>query len=120
MPRETPQIPIRPLSPEKIQAPEKHTAAHENQPINQPTHQSHAVETQARRHTHTPHASQHKDVKGQIRAFFKDWGVSVAKTQELRNALGCSRVSLNNALKKLQKDSEIRKISHGYYEIVRK
>lgn len=119
-PRETTQIPIRTPSSEKTQAPETDTTAHENQPTHQPTSQPHAIETEARRHTTTQQASQHKDVIGQIRAFFNDFGVSVAKTQELRNALKCSRVSLNNALKKLQKDGEIRKIAHGYYEIVRK
>ena len=117
---QTTQIPIRPLTPEKIDAIETDTTAHENPPVNQPHHQPHTIETEARRHTTTQHASQHKDVKGQIRAFFKDFGVSVAKTQEMRNALNCSRVSLNNALKKLQEDGEIRKISHGYYEFIRK
>lgn len=120
MPRETTQIPLRTPSSEKTDAIETDTAAHENPPVNQPHHQPYTIETEARQHTTTQHASQHKDVKGQIRTFFNDFGVSVAKTQEMRNALKCSRVSLNNALKKLQKAGEIRKISHGYYEFIRK
>lgn len=124
VPREMTQIPIRTPGSKKTDAIETDTAAIENQPTHQPTHQStsqpHAIETQTRRHTTTQHASQHKDVKGQIRTFFKDFGVSVAKTQEMRNALNCSRVSLNNALKKLQEDGAVRKISHGYYEFIRK
>lgn len=62
------------------------------------------------------HASQHKDVKGQIRAYFKETGVSVAKTGELLQAIGCSRVSLNTALQKLIEAGEIRQIQKGYYE----
>ena len=62
------------------------------------------------------HAAQHTDVKGQIQAYFRNNNISVAKTEELLEVIECSRVSLNNALKRLLEDGEIRKIKQGYYE----
>lgn len=64
------------------------------------------------------HISEHKDVIGQIRAFYAERGVSVAKTQEVLRYIGCSRVSLNNAFSKLVAAGEFQKVSKGYYEIV--
>lgn len=69
--------------------------------------------------TPQPHAENrqpyHKSVREQILAYFEQDGVSGAMTGELKDAIGVSKVSINNHLKELVKDGELRKVSHGYY-----
>ena len=68
----------------------------------------------------SPHASRHKNLKGQVRAYFTNKGVWLAKFEDLYNAIDGSRTGLSNALNKLIDDGYIRRISDGYYERVRK
>ena len=107
-----------------------------------PSHQPHTIETldtqttpetqpdapQSQHPTQTPqndtdkrskHASHHKDVIGQILAYFTEKDVSVAKREDLLKFIEGSAVRLNTALKQLIKIGEIRRISKGYYEKIK-
>ena len=58
-------------------------------------------------------ASEHKDVAGQVLRFLTQH--NQATTREMLDALDCSRVSLNNALRKLTATKQLRKVKHGVY-----
>ena len=58
---------------------------------------------------------EHKDVAGQVLRFLTQH--NEATTQEMLDALDCSRVSLNNALRKLIATKQLRKVKHGVYTL---
>ena len=60
-------------------------------------------------------APEHKDVAGQVLRFMTQH--NEATTREMLDALDCSRVSLNNALRKLTATKQLRKVKHGVYTL---
>ena len=64
----------------------------------------------------TDKTNRKKDVAGQILSYLTDKDTS-ATTDEMLNALDCSRASLNNALKQLVKSKQIRKVRRGVHKL---
>lgn len=86
MPRETTQIPIRTPSPEKTQAPETDTTAHENQPVNQPTHQPVNPTPLRPKHGDTQPHSTHRNTKMLRDRYGRFSRISVYRSQRHRRS----------------------------------
>lgn len=108
--RPTPQ----PVKPPNVTQTRQNTAAQQTTPTQQAS-----SETLPSKHA-SKHASHHKDVKGQVRAYFAEKDVYLAKTGELHNAIGCSRTRLSEVLLELIDDGELRQIQKGYYEKIKR
>lgn len=98
---------------------QEHTEVPDTQQQTDADTQEHIETSDAQHLLPSRHASQHTGVKGQIWDYFIEQDITVAKTEDLLKAIGCSRVSLNNALGKLIDDGKIRRIQKGYYSRTR-
>ena len=80
------------------------------------TEQPIALQEKETTQNNTGKTNRKKDVAGQILSYLTDKDTS-ATTDEMLNALDCSRASLNNALKQLVKSKQVRKVRRGVYKI---
>lgn len=119
VPRDIPEIPIRPVIGEETDTPENHTAFKATESSSSPLpskdneNQPYAVNTSI---PDSP-PNQHKDVAGQILKYLSENG-GIGKTDKMREAIGCSPQGFNKAIKKLIDNGRVKKIARGIYELI--